>query len=207
MSEEEFLERLKEYLTNRYNKKDIIEKRGGPYEPYIGRNPQFKSPEGTELKWYVRSSGEYPGVYEDADGKVFVLSPPAGDFYDVFPLQSELIKFFRRWRRRHHRYEKFDMELEFHRMMVDRRRWKEIEEDKDFKWMIDSFREKEEIAKKVSEKTGFKVVYYIPPPGGGNRFYFYTCFDSKGMSDEEKMKTIERAIDAMEEAYNLWRKW
>ncbi|MEM3388104.1 MAG: hypothetical protein QW491_01620, partial [Thermoproteota archaeon] len=159
MSEEEFLERLKEYLTNRYNKKEIIEKRIAPPHYAIEKGLSYKSVEGTELKWRVGTSGKYPEVEEDSEGKVFVLFPPAGDFYDVFPLESELKKFFRRWRRRHHRYEKFDMELEFHRMMVDRMRWKEIEEDKDFKWMIDSFREKEEIAKKVSEKTGFKVVY------------------------------------------------
>ncbi len=205
MSEEELLKKLKDYLFNRYNKREIIEKRRGPCEPYIGRNPQFKSPEGTELKWCVRSSGVYPSVEEDSDGRVFVLSPPAGDFYDVFPLESELIKFFRRWRRRYHRHEKLDMELEFHKMMVDRSRWREIEEDKDLKWIIDSFRENEKIARKASEKTGFKIVYYIPPPRGGNRFYFYTSFNSKGMSNEEKMKMIEKAIDAVEEAYSLWR--
>ncbi|MEM2173346.1 MAG: hypothetical protein QXS66_08960 [Thermoproteota archaeon] len=206
MSEEEFLEKLKEYLLSRYNKEEIIKKRG-PCELYIERKLQLKSPEGANLKWRIDGGGTYPHIYEDSEGKVFVWSPTIGDFDDFFPTESELIKFFRRWRRHHHRYEKFDMELEFHRMMVDRMRWKEIEEDKDFKWMIDSFREKEEIAKKVSEKTGFKVVYYIPPPGGGNRFYFYTSFNSKGMSDEEKMKTIERAIDAVEEAYGLWQTW
>jgi len=61
-----------------------------------------------------------------------------GDFDDFFPTESELIKFFRKWRRRYRRPGNFDEKAEFHKMMLDKRRWKEIEEDKDLKWVIDS---------------------------------------------------------------------
>ncbi|MEM2742199.1 MAG: hypothetical protein QXD95_08665 [Nitrososphaeria archaeon] len=44
-------------------------------------------------------------------------------------------------------------------------------------------------------------VFFIPDPRKeeGDRFYFVARFNSKGMSNEEKMKTIEKALNILEE--------
>ena len=73
--------------------------------------------------------------------------------------------------------------------------------------MIDNLVHGDEVAGMVSKKTGFKVTYLIPDSSQVQDTYFYTSFDSKDMSDEEKTRMIERAIDAVEEAYGLWRTW
>ncbi|MBO3840682.1 MAG: hypothetical protein JTT17_07720 [Candidatus Brockarchaeota archaeon] len=46
-----------------------------------------------------------------------------------------------------------------------------------------------------------ETVFFIPDSSKeeGDRFYFVARFNSKGMSDEEKMKTIEKALNILEE--------
>ncbi|MEM2940286.1 MAG: hypothetical protein QW304_01875 [Thermoproteota archaeon] len=54
------------------------------------------------------------------------------------------------------------------------------------------------VAEKVGRETGVKVTQFIVREAGFS--YFFTTFDSKGMSYDEKMRVIEKALDAIDTA-------
>jgi len=187
---EELPEKLKEYLRNRY--KEVVEKRG-TFDLDVEKNLQFKS--GTMLKWRLSGSGVYPMIYEDSEGKVFVWSPTTGEVVDIISLSIEDDKLHDK---RRVKYPSYEETIEIWRTMCNRRNWKKVE--KRSRNLVEWLRRADRNAKQVTKKTGFKVVFHIPPPGQGDRFHFIASFDSKGMSDEEKMRMIGKAIDVVEEA-------
>ncbi|MBO3833186.1 MAG: hypothetical protein FGF51_07395 [Candidatus Brockarchaeota archaeon] len=194
MSDEGFLEKLKEHLLNRYNREEIVKERGTCWFS-VERNPRLKSPEETSLKWRISGSGTYPGIGEDFGGKVFVWSPTAGEVPDIIAFSFERDKLFLK---RHVKYPDFEETREIWRLMVDRKNWKEIKKKSEslFEWL----KKADGNAEEITRKTEMKVVFYIPSPEEGDRFHFVASFNPKGMSDEEKIKMIEKAIDAVEEA-------
>ncbi|MEM3648941.1 MAG: hypothetical protein QW506_07240 [Thermoproteota archaeon] len=194
MTEEGFLEKLKEYLLSRYDKEEIIKERG-PCGFSVERNVGYKSPEGTRFRWCMRSSGTYPEVCEDFDGRIFVWSPATGEVPDIISLSFELDKTLNK---RRVKYPDFEETREIWRMMLDRENWEKIE--KRSRRLIGWLRRADRNAEEMTKKMGIKIVFYIPPPEEGDRFHFVASFDPKGMSDEEKIKMIEKAIDGVEEA-------
>jgi len=194
LSEEEFLEKLKEYLLSRYNKEEIVKERGRCWFS-VEKNLRLKSAEGTELKWRISGTGVYPEVHEDSNGKIFVWSPTTGEVIDIISLSFELDKMIDKRRVKYPSYEEC---VEIWRSMRDRRNWKKIE--KRSRRLAGWLRRADKNAKEMTKKVGIKVVFHIPPPGQGDRFHFIASFDSKGMGEEEKLRMIEKAIEAVEEA-------
>ncbi|MBO3842766.1 MAG: hypothetical protein FGF48_10195 [Candidatus Brockarchaeota archaeon] len=157
-------------MSRKYDKPEIKEK----YEPYIEKSFYFKSPEETELKWGIRSSGGFPDVYGDIKGDIFLSCE-----LDKVRITSEEVD--KIWE-----------------MSLNRESWSELE--RKYKRFVRWLKHADEVAKKVTEKTGIKTILHIPHPEEGDRFSLIAMFNPKGMSDEEKMKMIEKAIDAVEEA-------
>ncbi|MBO3810203.1 MAG: hypothetical protein FGF50_11520 [Candidatus Brockarchaeota archaeon] len=170
-------------MSRKYDKPEIKEK----YEPYIEKSFYFKSPEETELKWGIRSSGGFPDVYGDIKGDIFIWLTLA-EVSDIIFLSCELDKV-------RITSEEVDKIWE---MSLNRESWSELE--RKYKRFVRWLKHADEVAKKVTEKTGIKTILHIPHPEEGDRFSLIAMFNPKGMSDEEKMKMIEKAIDAVEEA-------
>lgn len=186
-SEEEFLEKLKDYLLKRYNRPDVQKKHEPhyPYEPYVEKSFYFKSPEGTELKWGLRASGGYPDVYGDIEDNIFVWLTLA-EISDTIFLSCELDKV---------RITGEEVD-KIWKISLDRRNWDKLE--RKYKSFVGWLKHAEGVARKATEGTGIKTILHVPDPKEGDRFSFITMFNSKGMKDEEKMKMIEKAIDILE---------
>ncbi|NHV99565.1 MAG: hypothetical protein HA496_07965 [Thaumarchaeota archaeon] len=192
MNEDEFAVRVKEHLRKRYDIPEVIRERLSPPDYYIEKEPHFKFPEGTKLKWCVRGSGAYPEVHEDVEGRIFIWSPTRGDPSEVIDGYLERESRRKRWM--------FDT-FQLWDMICDRKKWKEVE--KASKKLVDWLRHADEIAEELTRKSGIKIIFYIPLRSEGDRFHFIASFDSKGMNDEEKITMIDKAIDIVEEAANL----
>lgn len=185
-SEEEFLKKLMEHLLRKYNKPGVKEK----YEPYIEKSFYFKSPEGTELKWGIRASGGFPDVYGDIKGNIFVWLTLA-EVSDIIFLSCEL-------ERVRITSEEADKIWE---MSLNRENWNELE--KKYKRFVRWLKHADEVAKKVTEKIGIKTILHIPHPEEGDRFSLISEFGSKNMEDEDRIRIVEKAMDALIECQRL----
>ncbi|MEM1554530.1 MAG: hypothetical protein QXU09_02295 [Thermoproteota archaeon] len=183
-----FVHKLKEYLLKRYKKPEIEKDRGG-YDCYIETELFSKSLIGTDLKWRISGGGRYPQVEEDIEGNIFLWSPTAGEVPDIIFLSCELDKV---------RITNDEVDRVWE-MILDKGNWEKLE--KKYRGLIEWLRKADGLAKKATEKMGVETVFFIPDSSKeeGDRFYFVARFNSKGMSDEEKMKTIEKALNILEE--------
>jgi hypothetical protein len=178
--EEEFLRKLRDHLLRKYNKPKSKEK----YEPCIEKSFYFKSPRGTVLKWGIRASGGYPDVYGDAEGNIFVWLTLA-EVSDIIFLSCELdgVKITS---------EEAD---DIWKLSVNRDNWKKLENK--YRSFVKWLKHAEEIAGRITEETGLKTILHIPRSEEGDRFSFITEFNSRNMSDENKMRIVEKAVDAL----------
>lgn len=192
-AEDRFLKKLVDYLNKRYENK---------YPEY--RKPFFFFGKTGDERfaiqhesisrgaiWSVRTeSGLYPVVEGIANGDIVVWSATAGKVPDVISLSCELD---------HIKYTSSRIE-EIWEMIPDRENWGKLE--RKYKKMVAWLRNADRVAEEVTDKNGVKTVFFIPRPKAreGDRCYFVARFNSKGMSDEEKMEMIKKALDAVDEA-------
>ncbi|MEM2742202.1 MAG: hypothetical protein QXD95_08680 [Nitrososphaeria archaeon] len=73
-------------------------------------------------------------------------------------------------------------------------------EVKKYKSFVKWLKHAEEIARKITEENGIKTILHIPRPEEGDRFSFISEFSSKNMDNEDKIRMIEKAMDALREA-------
>lgn len=193
LSEEgEFLEKLKEYLLNRY-KKEEYEKEYGKCWYGIIRELYYKSCKGTELKWKISGTGMYPQVSGDVEGNIFVSSPSIAAVDEAISLSLEVNGIS---------YTLEELEM-LEKTIPDRRNWGSLE--KKYKILIKNLRRGDEVAKTIAARMGIEVVFYIPYPEEGNRLEFIAYFNSRDMSIEEKIKAVEKALNALEMAIECLR--
>ena len=79
------------------------------------------------------------------------------------------------------------------------RNWKKYKEK--FKDLILWLAWGDEVAKRVSNRTDIKITHYIP--AHEDESFFYTIFDSKGISKEKKLEEIKKYIDAVAMAHHM----
>lgn len=185
--EEEFLKKLKEYLLNRYKKEKYEKERGECWYGVI-RVLYYKSCKRTELKWKISGTGMYPQVLGDVEDNIFVSSPSIATVDEVISLSLEVNGV---------PYTLEELEM-LEKTIPDRRSWESLE--KKYKVLIKNLRRGDEVAKAIAARTGIEVVFYIPYPEEGNRLEFTAYFNSRGMSIEEKIKMVEKALNVVEMA-------
>jgi len=178
----DFLEGLREYLFKRYNKEEVIKERGACWF----------SIDLFDSEWIILGTGTYPRVEGDREGNITIWSPTVGEVPDIIFLSCELDK-----------VEITSNEVDrVWEMILDKGNWEKLE--KKYRGLIEWLRKADGLAKKATKETGMETVFFIPDPKKeeGDRFYFVARFNSKGMSDEEKMKKIEKALDVLEDIVN-----
>lgn len=191
MSEEKFLKMVWEYLVNRYRGKSKV-KIGGVLCERRDFSPSIDNPKSIfthERGLRISSSGYYPSVEIYPGGRIEVWSPSIGDPSEIISFTCELdrIKYT------------VDSVDEVWNMLSDRRNWRKL--GKKYRKLVAWLRKGDRLAKKATKKTGIKVIWFVPSRNESNRFFFVATFNGKDMSDEEKLKTIGKAIDALEEAW------
>ncbi|MGB9717685.1 MAG: hypothetical protein ACPL4E_04510 [Thermoproteota archaeon] len=191
------LKRLVECMNKRYGKE---------YKYFVIKYPVTSSPmitrDGKERrkKWEV-TTGTWtaPNIEECFDGEVFILSD------SKYEIEDTLLEFIsRRMSKTIPGY--WDMDLdersrierkeyeEVMRRIHDRSTWDELKQK--YKSIIAWLDYHDEIAREVSSKAGIEIVHYIPPRGKFT--FFYSHFNSSGMNLDEKLRMIEKVLDAMD---------
>jgi len=147
-----------------------------------------KSLDGKKLKWSVSTSpfDICMSVKEDEDGKVWVLSGCVDYVRDIL---YDYVK-----------EKAYDIMVE----LRDRRNWRKYR--RKFGKVIAYLAWNDEVARRITEKTGIKIVHQIGLP----EYYdskiegiFYAVKDLKDVSDPIKFLFITKMIDAIDEAFKL----
>ncbi|MEM2276492.1 MAG: hypothetical protein QXM98_06675 [Thermoproteota archaeon] len=187
-SGEKFLERLTEYLNKRYEKKLTEE---GKKFFFSKAGDEHFIVTSKDAKWSVSTgSGVFPHV-EGVDNKIIVWSKFKGNPVDyiLFACENDGM---------HIGYEKA---VEIWKMLLDRRNWSKL--GRKYKGVIKGLLYAEKAAETATEKTGVKTVFQIFEYP---RFllYYKAMFNTKGMNDDEKLRMVEKALDAVEIACKEW---
>jgi len=188
MSKEDFPEKVASYLTKRFSDDGYFE----PYKVDRGELYHHSTMESKELKWVVGTGGLMSccSLEEDVTGRIWFFSGPTEAPRDTLLEEYDVV----------------DMETRrriVDELATDRENWKKYLMK--FKRFIAHLIWADEVAKLVSEETDIEIVHFIPNSKllGYDDSFLYTSFDSSGMSDDEKMKEIERRVDAIDKAYKL----
>lgn len=186
MSKEQFFQKLVRYIRGRY-----------PTEvqallPAAGRGIHDE-----KLNWQILAvrSAE---IHETVDGKIGMWSARTVAVEDTISshlLEIDSVK--------DHRL-RFDKTMQIQKELSDKNNWPKYRSK--FEVILDRLQWGEEIARDISEKTGIEVKHYIPKPPSDNAL-FYSEFDSKGLSDEEKTNEIKRHLDAIDEAHRKFQEY
>lgn len=191
MSEEKFLKKVWEYLINRYREKSTV-KIGGMLCERREFSPSIDNPESIfthERGLRISSSGYYPSIEMYPSGRIEVWSPSIGDPSEIISFTCELDKI------------KYTVESidDVWDMLSDKKNWRKL--GKKYRKLVAWLRRGDKLAKRATEETGIKVIWFVPSRKESNRFFFVATFNGKDMSDDEKLKMIGKAIDALEEAW------
>jgi len=184
--EEDFPGKVTSYLNKRFGGERYFE----PYKTDRGKFYRHSAMAGKELKWCVWTGGllSCSSLEEDVTGKIWVFSGSTGAPDDTL-LEEYGIR---------------DPEIRNRIVdeLADRRNWRK--HVKNFKLLIGTLTWADEMAKRASDESRVEIVHFIPNSRfEGDRSFYYTNFDSSGISDEQKLKEIERRVDAVDGAYKL----
>ena len=200
-SEDIFLKRLVEYMNKRYEEKGET---GCFFKKYSATTHPVRTPDGKKrnLRWEVAGGGrKVPEIREYSDGEVFVIF----NFIDVDILDDGLLEAIGKMLMKtirgywdmdpDERFALVDKEYEdVLRKLPDRSSWDELKQK--YMGIISWLEYCDEIAREASEKTGIETVHLIFTEGRYTTFYSH--FNSSGMSCDEVMERIERALDAID---------
>jgi hypothetical protein len=204
-SEDMFLKRLVEYMNKRYKKEhEYFVIKHSATEPVTSFDGKKR-----KKKWEITTGGWTVPILEGySDGEVFILSDSKYEIDDalsetIYKMLSETIPGY--WDMspdEHYALKRKEYE-EVVRKLPDRRTWDELKQK--YGGIIAWLDYHDEAAREASEKTGIELIHYIPARGesiGGEFTIFYSHFNSSGMSCDEVMGRIEKALDAIDIASN-----
>jgi hypothetical protein len=120
-------------------------------------------------------------IQEDKDGVIHVYSD---NLYDVGDVAGD----------------KYGVGSLHNDTLLDKRNWEKYREK--VPGIIAELEAVERIANEMNSKYGTGIKLFA-----GHHPYFETSFDAKDMSDEEKLREIEKHARAMLETWKLWREW
>ncbi|MEM3908335.1 MAG: hypothetical protein QXZ17_15975 [Nitrososphaerota archaeon] len=193
---EGFLEKLAEYMSKRYGMKYFFKKCAAAKPPVQSLDGKERTPE-----WEVE--GNLPCLLGYSDGEVFIISTILYELEDI--LSDAIWDWFDKtilgFREMNHkaRHEMLRREKEeVARKLTDRNTWGELKQK--YGYVVAWLDYHDEVARQVTEKTGVKIVHRFNPESVNILGYFYAQFNWSGMSSEEKMKMVEKALDAIDMA-------
>jgi hypothetical protein len=191
LSQEGFLQKLKNYLMNNSGLKDILTE--------MPRETGFFN---EQIKWSINAETDFEPfeAYETVDGKIVAGYGPAthvGDIIINYLLDRE--KYSDIVDQRVLVKERDEIIKSLH----DRGNWQKYRVE--LKGLIDALEKADEIAKSVSTQMGVEIKQVLPHPPEKNAF-FYTEIDSKGLSDEKKIEVVEKAWKALSTAFSEFLK-
>ena len=184
MSDKEFFEKMMHYIRSRY-----------PTEVQASVLYLTWGIHGEKLKWQINAV-HAPEIYETVDGKIGTLSAVTVAVEDT--VEYYLREVYKVGESR------FDKERQIMRDLLNKDNWPKYRSE--FKVLIDRLERGEEVAKKITERTGIEVKHYVPEPPNDNAL-FCTEFDSTGMSGEQKMEEIRKHLDAIDAAYDEFQRY
>jgi hypothetical protein len=191
LSQEGFLQKLKNHLTNNSGLKDVLTE--------MPRETGFFN---EQLVWSINAETDFEPfeAYETVDGKIIAGYGPAthvGDIimnylldrekYSDIVDQRELVK------------ERDEIIKALH----EKGNWQKYRAE--LKGLIDAIEKADEIAKNVSTQIGVEVKQILPYPPDKNAF-FCTMIDSKGLPDDKKVEAVDKAWKALSTAFNEFLK-
>ncbi len=133
-----------------------------------------------KMKWEVTATWRLPHIEELEDGEIVITS---GSMYELGDALSGV-------------YGIYEEQREVIRALADRNNWEKLKFT--YPLVVGNLAYAHYLAEKVSRETGIKIIHFVRKDEEFT--YFFTTFDSKGMSDEEKMRMIEKALDAIDMA-------
>ncbi|MCS7138719.1 MAG: hypothetical protein NZ873_01520 [Crenarchaeota archaeon] len=187
MAVEEFLNKLKKYLSDEMGLRDVLIE--------MPREQGFFN---EQIIWSVNAETDYEPfeAYETTDGKIAAGFGPAVHVGDVIwdylldkEKYSDILDYKVLAKKRD------EMLL----LLQDRNNWSKYKDE--LSGVIEILEKGDEIAKKVSDQTGIEVKQILPTPPSKNTF-FYASFDGKGLSDEVKIEKIGKAWIVLYTAFN-----
>jgi outer membrane protein assembly factor BamB len=188
MSEERFLSELADYMNKRYEVKlRTASKEEFTFCRYTGNPPTVRAVDGRRrrLRWKIYACMEFPRIEGYLSGKIIVSSGYV--LQDVF-LDNDPLN-----------YGTADKEKEKIIRML-RNRWSREKLKSKNPSIIGEFIYGKRVAETVSREKGVKVRYSFPRAFPFSTF-FYSGFNSKRMSFDDKMRTIKILLDAIDMAF------
>ncbi|MEM2980955.1 MAG: hypothetical protein QW385_06310 [Thermoproteota archaeon] len=170
--------------------------------------------EGVPTKWVIdiplRGGHFYGKVYGDIDGKIVVetrgirfLSKQISDIlWSIYGKEVKKVEKDKD-KRKNLIHKIVQKEMDIREELADRKNWDKYASQKPFEELIYKIRCGDEAARKASEEFGVEVIHWMPPPPEEFDF-FYSAFDPKGMSREQKFEEVKKRIDAIERAIRLY---
>lgn len=130
------------------------------------------------MKWDITATWRLPHIEELEDGEVVITS---GSMYELGDALSGV-------------YSIYEDKWKIIRALANKDNWEKLKST--YPLIVGNLTYADYLAEKVSRETGVKITHFVREDEEFT--YFFTTFDSKGMSDEEKMRMIEKALDAID---------
>ncbi|MBO3800473.1 MAG: hypothetical protein FGF52_05420 [Candidatus Brockarchaeota archaeon] len=186
MGREEFLEKLKKYLTDNFGLRDIITE--------MPREQGFFN---EQIVWSINAETDYEPfeAYETRDGIIVAGYGPAvhvGDMLLDYLLDKEKYADILDYKELAKKRDELLISLE------DRNNWSKYRDE--LSGIVEVLEKGDEIAKKMSTQTGIEIKQALPTPPVKNTF-FYASFDGKNLDDDAKIEKIGRAWVALNNAF------
>lgn len=170
--------------------------------------------EGVPTKWVIdislRGGHFYGKVYGDIDGKIvvetrgirFVSEQISNILWRIYEKELKKVE------KDKEKWEKLINEIsqkgiDVREELTDRKNWDKYASQKPFEELIYKIRCGDEAARKASEEFGVEVIHWMPHAPEEFDF-FYSTFDPKGMSREQKFEEVKKRIDAIKRAIRLY---
>ncbi|MGB9717937.1 MAG: hypothetical protein ACPL4E_05780 [Thermoproteota archaeon] len=213
MSEEvkvnvEFLRKIGRYIFRE------LKNENNPFEVKIERayfvRDELLTTEGVPTKWVIKGCDPFDGIYEmvcgDIEGKIEVRSPRLYNIsFDIlsilYPIYEENLK--KVGKNNEKRLKLIDelaqRKIKLQNELRDRSNWDRYFSKKPFGKLMRRITWGDVAATMVTREFGVEVVHWIPPTPD-EYVYFYSTFDSKGMSNDQIFDEVRKRIDAVREA-------
>jgi len=182
---QDFLERLRNYLSERYGLEYEF------VEEYMLKT--YDSMGGKGLKWVINAGFsflDFPHIEEDVSGEIYLESPVT---YDT---EAWMDATYLRKAKSHEIRERIHELYEAQEKLRDRNNWPQLNK---FGYLVARMAWADDIAKRVTEETGVKLIHQIPKPADRYTF-FYTSFNGTNLSDERRTGEITKCLNALDRA-------
>ncbi|MGB9716942.1 MAG: hypothetical protein ACPL4E_00670 [Thermoproteota archaeon] len=166
--------------------------------------------EGMPTKWVIKGSRFYGMICGDVNGKIevetsgirFISKQIEDILWSIYEKELQKVKNDEE-KRKKLIHEMCRKEMRIREELTNRKNWHNYSSKKPFKELIYKIRCGDEAAKKAGEEFGVEVIHWVPSPP--EEFdHFYSIFDPRGMSREQRFEEVKKRVDAIERAVHLY---